>query len=101
MSPTLKSGRLALLGALALGIIPAGAQSLDDIYQKAKPEGAFTLYVGGPSAPWEARARTFEERIPASRFLLPVDSATSWTRTRPTTQRGQARGRCRNIPDAQ
>jgi len=58
----LKSGCLALLGALALGIMPAGAQSLDELYQKAKPEGAFTLYVGGPSAPWEARARTFEER---------------------------------------
>ena len=70
MAPALKSGRLALLGALALGIMPAGAQSLNELYQKAKPEGAFTLYVGGPSAPWEARARTFEERYPGIKISI-------------------------------
>ncbi len=70
MAPALKSGRLALLGALALGVMPAGAQSLDEHYQKAKPEGAFTLYVGGPSAPWEARARTFEERYPGIKISI-------------------------------
>jgi ABC-type glycerol-3-phosphate transport system substrate-binding protein len=70
VAPALKSGRLALLGALALGIAPAGAQSLDELYQKAKAEGAFTLYVGGPSAPWEARARTFEERYPGIKISI-------------------------------
>jgi ABC-type Fe3+ transport system substrate-binding protein len=70
VAPALKSGRLALLGALALGVMPAGAQSLDELYQKAKPEGAFTLYVGGPSAPWEARARTFEERYPGIKISI-------------------------------
>src|SRR5207342_3305326 len=50
--------------------MPAGAQSLDELYQKAKPEGAFTLYVGGPSAPWEARARTFEERYPGIKISI-------------------------------
>ena len=70
MAPALKSGRLALVGAVALGIASAGAQSLDEIYQKAKAEGAFTLYVGGPSAPWEARARTFEERYPGIKISI-------------------------------
>ncbi len=56
-------------GALALGIAafaaaPAGAQSLDDLYAKAKTEAAFTLYVGGPTAPWEAMAKKFNERYP-------------------------------------
>src|SRR4029077_7073763 len=41
---------------------PARAQSLDDFYAKAKGEAAFAFYVGGPTAPWEARAKVFEER---------------------------------------
>ncbi len=62
-----RAARVALL-ASALGIIggarPAAAQSLDDIYAKAKGEGAFVLYVGGPTAPWEAMARSFNARYP-------------------------------------
>jgi ABC-type Fe3+ transport system substrate-binding protein len=42
----------------------AGAQTTDEIYAKAKAEGAFAFYVGGPTAPWEARARAFNERYP-------------------------------------
>ncbi len=38
---------------------PVRAQSLDDFYAKAKDEGAFAFYVGGPTAPWEARAKVF------------------------------------------
>jgi ABC-type Fe3+ transport system substrate-binding protein len=58
--------RLATLATtlcvVASGAIPAGAQSLDDLY--AKGEGAFVLYVGGPTAPWEAMAKTFNDRYP-------------------------------------
>jgi ABC-type Fe3+ transport system substrate-binding protein len=50
---------LALLGTLS-----AHAQPVDDVYARAKSEGAFVLYVGGPTAPWEAAARRFEERYP-------------------------------------
>ncbi len=50
----------------ALGLIAAvgSAQAADDPYAKAKSEGAFVLYVGGPTAPWEAMAKTFNERYP-------------------------------------
>ena len=62
-----KAARIAI-GAALLGIFagaqPAAAQSLDDIYAKAKGEGAFVLYVGGPTAPWEAMAKTFNARYP-------------------------------------
>ena len=34
----------------------AAAQSLDELYAKAKTEGAFVPYAGGPTAPGEARA---------------------------------------------
>ena len=54
----------AALGFIAVGALPARAQSLDDLYAKAKSEGAFVLYVGGPTAPWEAMAKIFNERYP-------------------------------------
>src|SRR5580693_9567018 len=50
--------------------LPAGAQSLDDFYAKAKDEGAFAFYVGGPTAPWEARAKVFEERFPGIKVTI-------------------------------
>jgi ABC-type Fe3+ transport system substrate-binding protein len=49
---------------------PARAQSLDDFYAKAKDEGAFAFYVGGPTAPWEARAKVFEERYPGIKVTI-------------------------------
>ena len=67
--------RLAALAALAGLTLAAGvsaprAQSLDDIYAKAKAEGAFTFYVGGPTAPWEASARIFEQRYPGIKISI-------------------------------
>jgi ABC-type Fe3+ transport system substrate-binding protein len=58
------SATLALLGLSFAAGCPAGAQGIDDIYAKAKAEGAFALYVGGPTAPWEATAKIFEQRYP-------------------------------------
>jgi ABC-type Fe3+ transport system substrate-binding protein len=55
---------LAALGLLASAALPADAQSLDDLYAKAKGEGAFVLYAGGPTAPWEAMAKTFNATYP-------------------------------------
>ncbi len=60
---------LALLAGLAV-TPPARAQSLDDFYAKAKDEGAFAFYVGGPTAPWEARAKVFEERFPGIKVTI-------------------------------
>ena len=54
----------AALGFIALGALPARAQSLDNLYAKAKGEGAFVLYVGGPTAPWEAMAKVFNQKYP-------------------------------------
>ena len=53
----------AAIGVAALSL-PARAQSLDDLYAKAKSEGAFVLYVGGPTAPWEAMAKVFNAKYP-------------------------------------
>ena len=59
--------RLAAAATAVLALadaLPASAQSLDELYAKAKAEGAFVLYAGGPTAPWEARAKIFEQRYP-------------------------------------
>ncbi len=60
---------IALVAGLAAAL-PAHAQSLDDFYAKAKGEGAFAFYVGGPTAPWEARAKVFEERFPGVKVTV-------------------------------
>ncbi len=65
--------RFAAAAGIAIGLaaaLPAGAQSLDDLYAKAKDEGAFAFYVGGPTAPWEARAKMFEERYPGIKITI-------------------------------
>ncbi len=42
----------------------ARAQSRNELSSKATTEGALAFYVGGPTAPWEARAKIFEQRYP-------------------------------------
>ena len=63
--------KAACLAALATILNIAGvmtplaqAQSRDDLYAKAKDEGALVLYVGGPTARWEAMAKAFNTRYP-------------------------------------
>src|SRR5579863_4645482 len=42
----------------------ANAQSIAELYDKAKAEKALVLYTGGPSAPHEARAKLFMQQFP-------------------------------------
>src|SRR3984885_4921841 len=55
---------LAAVATLGFIVAAVTAQAADDPYAKAKSEGAFVLYVGGPTAPWEAMAKTFNDRYP-------------------------------------
>ena len=64
------SAVLALLVAALISAAPARAQSPDDLYAKAKSEGAFAFYVGGPTAPWEARAKAFTEKYPGIKISV-------------------------------
>jgi ABC-type Fe3+ transport system substrate-binding protein len=59
---------LALSGLIAATILPVRAQS--QLYAEAKSEGAFVFYVGGPTAPWEAKAKIFEQRYPGIKILI-------------------------------
>jgi ABC-type Fe3+ transport system substrate-binding protein len=58
-----------IAGALALGfaLMPIGsarAESLDQLYAKAKAEGALNIYGGGPARLYEGWAREFEQKFP-------------------------------------
>ena len=53
-------GFAALLAAAAA----ARAETADEIYAKAKSEGALVFYAGGPTAPWEAAANLFKQKYP-------------------------------------
>ncbi|HXQ53914.1 MAG TPA: extracellular solute-binding protein [Stellaceae bacterium] len=57
---------LVLLYAAA----PARAESIDDIYAKAKTEGALVLWGAGPTAGYEAAVKAFQERYPGVKVAL-------------------------------
>jgi ABC-type Fe3+ transport system substrate-binding protein len=54
----------ALSWGLSWGLAPAAAETMDELYVKAKPEKSVVFYSGGPVAPYEAFAREFEQRFP-------------------------------------
>jgi len=58
----------AAVVALTATALPARAQL--QVYAKAKAEGALVFYVGGPTAPWEAKARVFEQRYPGIKVSI-------------------------------
>jgi ABC-type Fe3+ transport system substrate-binding protein len=57
-----------ILPAIVLGLaVAAGAaraESIDEIYAKAKAEKSLAFYAGGPTAPWEAAANRFKQKYP-------------------------------------
>lgn len=58
---------LAVLVALgSLGTVPYAqpATSIDELYAKAKAEGALSFYAGGPTKLWEAQVKLFKRRYP-------------------------------------
>jgi ABC-type Fe3+ transport system substrate-binding protein len=48
----------------------AAAESLDEIYAKAKAEQSLVLYAGGPQAIFEAMAKRFESRYPGIKVAV-------------------------------
>jgi ABC-type Fe3+ transport system substrate-binding protein len=54
----------ASLALLAAAMAGARAETTDELYAKAKAEGALSLYGGGPAAPWENAAARFKAKYP-------------------------------------
>jgi ABC-type Fe3+ transport system substrate-binding protein len=61
-----RSARLftAALAAVVACAKTTQAQTLDELYEKAKQEKSLVFYAGGPAAPHEARAAEFQRRFP-------------------------------------
>ena len=57
-----------IFAALALTLFltshAVAAETLDQIYQKAKAEKTLVFYAGGPTLPWEMAAKVFQEKYP-------------------------------------
>ena len=75
---------------IAGGALPAGAQSLDQLHAAAKTEGALAFYVGGPTAPWEAKAKNLRAALSRHQDFD----------HRRLLQRARQEGRCSSSPPA-
>ena len=63
----LLSRTLAPLGlglAALLNTAPVRAETLDELYEKAKPEKTLVLFAAGPTEPHERFAKEFQQRFP-------------------------------------
>jgi hypothetical protein len=65
--------RLVLAITLAGVAAKANAQSIDELYQAAKKEGALSLNGGGPAGLYEPWVREFEQRFPGIKVKLTAD----------------------------
>src|SRR5215475_4619622 len=61
-TPTVRHAMVAL--ALAACASPAAAETMDELYAKAKAEKSVVIYSGGPVAPYESFAAEFQQRFP-------------------------------------
>ena len=60
----LARGGLAMAAAAVLAATAGSAETMDELYAKAKPEGHLVLYGGGPVEPFERWAKEFEQKFP-------------------------------------
>jgi ABC-type Fe3+ transport system substrate-binding protein len=64
------SGAVALALALAVLPSPLAAQTMAELYDKARQEGALTIYGGGPTSLYEVPARAFEQQYPGIKVTI-------------------------------
>src|SRR5262249_8086219 len=57
-------GPAALPVAAMLLVVPGQAETLDELYAKAKDEKSLVIYAGGPVTNYEPLAREFERKFP-------------------------------------
>ena len=63
--------RAAVVGlALAALAVPAAAQTMAELYDKAKQEGELVIYGGGPTSLYEVPARAFEQKYPGIKVTI-------------------------------
>src|SRR3979490_1578699 len=57
-------GPLVFIAAIALPFASSSAETLDELYAKAKGEKSLVVYAGGPVSNYEPLAREFESKFP-------------------------------------
>ena len=57
-------GPLVFIAAIALPFASSSAETLDELYAKAKAEKSLVIYAGGPVSNYEPLAREFESKFP-------------------------------------
>jgi ABC-type Fe3+ transport system substrate-binding protein len=70
-SPASLIARFAIAVLLGLAVAPpATAQTMDELYEKAKAEASVVFYSGGPVTPYESFAKDFERRFPGLKVSI-------------------------------
>jgi ABC-type Fe3+ transport system substrate-binding protein len=70
MKRTLCGVALISAGVLGCATTSAPVQSMEELYEKAKVEGALVIYGGGPTSLYEVPAREFERQYPGIRITI-------------------------------
>jgi len=70
MTPRSTPAQMLLLAALLLSVSSAHAQSINELYAKAKAEGALAFYGAGPAGSHDRWVREFGERFPGIRVAF-------------------------------
>ena len=60
----------AMAALLLFAVAGLRAETLDQLYEKAKLDKALVFYAGGPAAPHENRAKEFMQKYPAIAVLV-------------------------------
>jgi ABC-type Fe3+ transport system substrate-binding protein len=60
---------------LASGSCPSASETMDQLYQAAKAEGAVVLYGGGPATWYDPWVKTFEARFPGVKVVVRAGSS--------------------------
>jgi ABC-type Fe3+ transport system substrate-binding protein len=68
LAVTARYATAALLGLA--GAWSAAAETMDELYEKAKAEASVVFYSGGPVTPYEAFATDFERRFPGVKVSI-------------------------------
>src|SRR5260370_36071042 len=61
---------MSAVGALVSFPIAAPAETMDELYAKAKDEKSLVIYAGGPVSNYEPLAREFERKFPGLTVLI-------------------------------
>lgn len=63
-------GRSVVVAAIVLPCACGSAETLDELYAKAKTEKSLTVYAGGPVSNYEPLARDFESKFPGLKVSI-------------------------------